>query len=70
MFHKNSWLIGTDPVSPRDLLTVILQECFQPKNVKSKNTRIAIRKGLYVFFLLKVYLIYSLNNFIYIFFNQ
>ena len=52
MFHKNSWLIGTDPVSPRDLLTVTLQECFQPKNVKSKNTRIAIRKGLYVFFLL------------------
>lgn len=70
MFHKNSWLIGTDPVSPRDLVTVILQECFQPKNVKSKNTRIAIRKGLYVFFLLQVYLIYSLNNFIYIFFNQ
>lgn len=52
MFHKNSRLIGTDPVSPRDLLTVILQECFQPKNVKSKNTRIGIRKGLYVLFLL------------------
>lgn len=53
MFHKNSWLIGTDPVSPTDLLIVIAQECFQPKNVNSKNTRIAIRKArLNVFFLL------------------